>query len=358
MLGHYMLSRGDNRRAAEISDLFTFEFADEGQRCFPVILTTRKSKKNQHGRLETCGALRNRKLLICLHSGLAFYLLLLWDLTTEPFPDFTSRPAWYNIRLIKRGAPDPTAMLSYTSQREWVARAIGYAGITSRKKTHIGRTAGAKTAELKGVSESQIRRAGHWNHEQMVGCSLDALPRKFMRIMAGHPAEIGRFEIRRGGITPPDSLLSMIWPELDKWQDRFGPQADQINDLAAMGLVNLLRYLREVILQDSVTLRELFPDHAVWNHAVFRRDDYGPFAEAVRKIEREGEAPSQLEILQRAIPIMADYLQAMEARSEARSKQQAGDIHTAIDAMARQLQHMKSASTESILLKLSISLSA
>jgi len=30
------------------------------------------------------------------------------------------------------------------------------------------------------------------------------------------------------------------------------------NDLAAMGLTNLLFYLREVILQDSVALRRLF----------------------------------------------------------------------------------------------------
>ena len=74
---------------------------------------------------------------------------------------------------------------------EWVAKALQYVGITSRKKTHAGRSSGAKTVELKGVNESQIRRAGHWNQEQMVGCYLDSLPCKFMRIMAGHPAEIG-----------------------------------------------------------------------------------------------------------------------------------------------------------------------
>jgi hypothetical protein len=76
LLGHYMLTRGGDRRSAEISDIFTFEFKGEGPtRCMPLIYTTRAGKQNQHGRLETAGALRNRNPLICLLSGLAFYLL-------------------------------------------------------------------------------------------------------------------------------------------------------------------------------------------------------------------------------------------------------------------------------------------
>ena len=92
LLGHYMLTRGGDRRAAEISDLFTFEFPDEGPtRCLPLIFTTRAGKQNQHGRLETAGAFRNRKPLICMLGGLAFYLLYRWDLTDKPFPNFGRR---------------------------------------------------------------------------------------------------------------------------------------------------------------------------------------------------------------------------------------------------------------------------
>jgi hypothetical protein len=98
-------------------------------------------------------------------------------------------------------------------------------------------------AELKGASEDQMGRAGRWNQEQMVGCYLDSLPQKFMRIMAGHSPQMGCFEINRASVTSPEELLSMIWPELDALKDRFGPQAGQINDLAAMGLTNLLFYL-------------------------------------------------------------------------------------------------------------------
>ncbi|KAM4064030.1 centromere DNA-binding protein complex CBF3 subunit [Hirsutella rhossiliensis] len=201
LFGHYLLTRGGDRRAAEISDLFTFEFAGEGStRCMPLIFTTRAGKQNQHGRLETAGA----------------------------------RSSWYDIRLIKGNGTGRTAAFSYNSQREWVVKAFAYAGVTSQKKTHVGRSSGARTAELKGISEDQIRRAGRWNQEQMVGCYLNSLPRKFMRTMAGHPPQAGCFEIRRAGVTPPEVLLSMIWPELDRWRGRFGPGTEQENDLAAM----------------------------------------------------------------------------------------------------------------------------
>jgi hypothetical protein len=53
----------------------------------------REGKENQHGRLETTGALQNKKPLIYMLSGLAFYFLYRWDLSNEPFPDFSKRSA-------------------------------------------------------------------------------------------------------------------------------------------------------------------------------------------------------------------------------------------------------------------------
>jgi hypothetical protein len=78
-------------------------------------------------------------------------------------------------------------------------------------------------------------------------------------------------------VTPLDKLLLIIWPKLDTWKDRFGPRADQIDDIAALGLTNLLFYLREVILQDFVALRQLFLSSLVWNHPVFQHSAYTAF---------------------------------------------------------------------------------
>lgn len=322
LTGHYLLMRGSKRCGIEISDLFTFEFVGEGPtRCMPAIITTRRSKKNQHGRLETMGAMRNRNPQICLLSALGFYLLWRWDLTDEPFPDLSSRAAWYNIRLIK--GSNRTASLAYNTQLDWVSKAFEYASVSSHKKTHIGRSSSAKMAELKGISEDQIRRAGRWNQEQMVGCYLNCLPRQFMRTMAGHPAQMGCFEIRRAAVQPPDELLSQIWPELGHWRGRFGPGEGQINDLAAMGFTDLLLHLREVILQDSIILRKRFPRSPVWDHGVFQNKAYKLFAARMEDVvdcssDGGNEQPSQLAILTQAMPALVDFLHTMDSRMETR----------------------------------------
>ena len=206
----------------------------------------------------------------------------------------------------------------YNLQWDWVVKAFNYAGIASKKKTHVGWSLGAKTAELKGISEDQIRRAGRWNQEQMIGCYLNSLPRKFMRTMAGHSAQKGCFELRWAGVALPASLLGMIWPGLDAWKDRIGLGPGQINDFAAMGLTNLLFYLREVVLQDSVVLKRQFPGSAVWNHPVFQHTDYAQFEQQILALTDEGERPSQLALLAQAMPVLTDYLKAINARNEVR----------------------------------------
>ena len=237
LLGHFLLARGEDRRSAEISDLHTFEFPDQGiTPCFPLILTVNGSKTNQFGRLETMGAFRNRDPLVCPLGALGFYLLFRWDLTEEPFPDFKDRSSWYNIRLLlsAKDHQDVTAELSYSTQLEWISKLFSLIGLCTTKKTHLFRAAGAKMAELLGVKEDQISRAGRWIYSQMIGCYLTSLPLDFMRRMAGFFG-IGSFEIKRAIITPPDELLTLIWPELDQWKGKFGTNDGQIDDLAAGG---------------------------------------------------------------------------------------------------------------------------
>ena len=341
LLSHYMLERGCNRRGAEISDVHTFEFLNEGPtRCTPLIFTTREGKENKYGRLQTIGALRHRKPLLCLLSALAFYFLFRWDLTDEEFPDFSERKAWYDIQLLAsskhgrcRGRGSTKQPLSYSSQLDWINKALEYAGIDSKKKTHIGRNSAAKLAELLGVPEEQIRRQGWWEQDVMVGCYLNLLPREFMRVMAGHPALMGCFEIPRASVTPPDELLSMIWPDLDQWKDRFGPEHGQVSDLAAMGFTNLLFSLREVVLQDSVTLRKRFPRSPVWGHRVFQHPAYAEFTarmEGAIEVGVDDERPSKLTLLMQAMPEVAEGMRGL--RGELR------ELKSTMSTMAEQMQ--------------------
>jgi len=130
----------------------------------------------------------------------------------------------------------------------------------------------------------------------------------------------------------------MIWPELDAWKGCFGPQPHQKNDLAAMGVTNLLFYLREVVLQDSVVLRKMFPSNLVWNHPVFQHEAYKSFAQKVKASQQEEESPSQLSILYRAMPFLAEHLKAAEAQNEQRARK----LEALLDSMAESQQAQSS----------------
>ena len=155
-----MLTYGGNRRSAEISNLFTFKFKSKGLTYYiPLIFTTYTSKQNQYSCFKTIKALYNKKPLICILSGLAFYLLCHYDFSNEPFLDFSKRLVWYNIYIIKSSTKSHKVAFLYNSQREWVAKAFQYVRIFLQKKTHVRQNTGAKIAELKRVSKDQIRRA-------------------------------------------------------------------------------------------------------------------------------------------------------------------------------------------------------
>ena len=92
LLGHYMLTRGGNRRSAKILDLFTFKFKGEGPTHYiPLIFTTCTSKQNQYSRLKTIKALCNKKPLVYMLSRLAFYLLYYQDFSDEPFLNYSKQ---------------------------------------------------------------------------------------------------------------------------------------------------------------------------------------------------------------------------------------------------------------------------
>jgi hypothetical protein len=89
-------------------------------------------------------------------------------------------------------------------------------GIKSNVKTHMGRGAGARMADVLGASEPDIRRSGRWNQEA-VSCYLASLSRETMRTLAGFPKESGHFYIQQQIVEPPLSLADQVFPEISDW---------------------------------------------------------------------------------------------------------------------------------------------
>jgi centromere DNA-binding complex CBF3 subunit-like protein len=81
-------------------------------------------------------------------------------------------------------------------------------------------------------------------------------------------------------------------------------------DLAGSGFLRLLRVLRTVVLQDSVGLRRLFPDHPIWKADVFASEAYQTFATKVAAACEVGEEPEDLQ-LKKVLPALYDKITMM-----------------------------------------------
>lgn len=68
-------------------------------------------------------------------------------------------------------------------------------------------------------------------------------------------------------------------------------------------------------------MRRQFPSHPMWNHPAFQHPACAAFAEDVDASLDAEAAPGRLSILYQAIPLLADQLQAIDARSEQRAKE-------------------------------------
>ena len=138
-------------------------------------------------------------------SHVAFYLFWRWNVVREPPPQFQQRQQWYHIHLLKgQHAEKP---LSYEIQLEWINKVFEAAGLSSPQKTHLPRGQGARLAELCGVPQGQIRRAGLWNTDALTRCYLTNIPQKFIRGMTGFEPHIqGNYYLPRAKIEPPPEL--------------------------------------------------------------------------------------------------------------------------------------------------------
>jgi hypothetical protein len=100
-----------------------------------------------------------------------------------------------------------------------------------------------------------------WTGSSMVQSYLTGLPLQFLRSMAGFGTKPGKFSLPRANFAPPLSLQRQVFPWLESWEVRvilskqgkpWGDGGLDQEDLALEGFIKLLKYLRVVLLQDTV----------------------------------------------------------------------------------------------------------
>jgi Centromere DNA-binding protein complex CBF3 subunit, domain 2 len=176
-----MLLRGESRRHAELPDAFMLQLpkAEGPTPCWALMLRIDQGKTNQFGKVQYGVAVQHAEPLRCALGQLACYFFYRWNVVGEPHPTFRRRQDWYPIRMLK--GQDPRKPVSYDTQLKWTNDAFSAIGVCSSNKTNLGRGQGAQHAELAGVGEDQIWRAGRWSHDALAGCYLPKIPRAMVQ---------------------------------------------------------------------------------------------------------------------------------------------------------------------------------
>ncbi|KAM4058124.1 centromere DNA-binding protein complex CBF3 subunit, domain 2 domain-containing protein [Hirsutella rhossiliensis] len=288
-----------------------------------LVVVMNCGKTNQHGRMEYGSALRHRDPRSCLIGALAFWLFWRWHVEkAERFPVFQRSEDWYETKVLRRSAKEPQAPLSGQTAREWTSRFYKKAGIKVSKVSHAPRVAATQNADMAGVDEGQIRRAGRWNNgDQMTGCYLTSLPFEFMRAVADFDPEwSGSYFVPRATVRPPVVLLVQVWPQLDKWKEAHSSPFSDLGveqNMAAGAFLELLEWLREVLLQDAVFLRESYPDHPIFQDPVFSCPEFEAFASKVQDTCTRDHEDSHTTVIQKAMPVVAEKLRTLDEFAQA-----------------------------------------
>lgn len=307
-LSFALLLRGQSARIAELADFFPILLPREAtQPVTAVCMVIDIDKTNNTGVKHVMGAMRHLDYRACTQNAMAMYFFNRWHVSGESFPEFDEPRNWYPIKLLlpnsARGDEHRTTALSYNQHRAVIGKLFLACNVSSAAKTHATRHSGAQHAELHGVPELQIRRAGRWNSSVMEGTYLSHLPRKFMRVAAGSPPDDNAYFCRRSLVQPPQALVDQVFPRVDHWLDP--ARESRLPDTASAGFLRMLDYLRRILIQDMVFVRRDFPSHPLLAEAPFSSPEFGAFAEELLAVAEVAPDPITTQLQQIAPAVVA-----------------------------------------------------
>jgi hypothetical protein len=104
-----------------------------------------------------------------------------------------------------------------------------------------------------------------WAREALVLSYLTGLPLQFMRSSAGWGMAPGSFFLPRASFEPPEALKKTVFPWIEEWEGRvrlcklegktFAEGGLDQGDIALDCFMDLMKYLRVVLLQDLAVLQ-------------------------------------------------------------------------------------------------------
>jgi hypothetical protein len=325
LLSHACLLRGDDARRAELADMFSvkMDFTDtsyisvgQGEgRPMALVILINNGKTNQTGRMEYGGALRHKNYLICPVSSCAFYFFWRFHVHDESFPNLEVSRDWFDIKMASNHRERKT-VLSFQTHYKSFKNAFSELKLNFAKKTHVNRGSGARMAELNGVSDASIRRAGRWNGDALQESYLTHLPWETILCLSGF-RRTESYHLQRARLLPDIHLQNKIFPQLEEFRE--------INTLSGTGFADLLRWFRVVILQDACQYILEGKTNSLFDHEIFKSPEFLDYMNEVKSSVSE-EIPDNV-ILRRCVPEVVDRLINLERRVSEESSR----LETSID---------------------------
>ncbi|PPR03299.1 hypothetical protein CVT24_012607 [Panaeolus cyanescens] len=304
-----MAFRGDNTRRILLSDLNVEEVSmpgkdgtDQDRRVKALVVMSNQGKTNTTGRIDKHYAFRHRNVHLCPVSALAMHLFCLWHVFGRSPPDFIPSytdkrasgdhgyRAWYSILLfppLRSATSDDTVPMAYETHRKQCNDQKERLNLSHHASTHGGRSYTATTAIALGASTDSVRALGNWSFTGSWSLYNHSLPIDAMVAAAGcNGHQVDSYFVSRELIVPPNELICSIFPWLSVEERAYNHrllEKKEAKDGALRYLLNLLLYLRLVLVQDAAVLYQENPECPIFEFAPFNSDLFRSFAQETVK---------------------------------------------------------------------------
>jgi len=177
------------------------------------VSTQLSSKTNKEARPERGVAARHKDPEVCAVGALAAYLFSRFHCQGEAPPDFSSREAWYRLKLlVGDDRHDHTTPITYDSQAALLRLAFLACAIVSSSLTHAMRQGGSRIAYEAGCTEDAVRKHGRWCGDRMMERYLTGVAIQPVLALAGFKIEGGDYWLPRALLEPRRTSSKQCFP--------------------------------------------------------------------------------------------------------------------------------------------------
>eukprot|EP00752_Nemacystus_decipiens_P009082 g8109.t1 len=326
-LRHACIARGEFTRNLTFNNLALLP-AELTPRLGPVaskalLVSWRTGKTMKYGRSRSIMCLEDLEVTLCPLFSLALLFFWRFDVLKEAVPDFSDRNKWYRARIFTSGGTGE----EYTREMQYarVKRLHKEHGVGGHV-VHAARVSAAQEdarnrvplGETQAVTHMKDINGGALGTTTLVYRPLSALSALSQSgaVRPGETASNATYYNPRQHVDVPESLVNRILPGFMGAQKEVVHGADRGKErLTERGTLELVEYLRYVLLRGAVELHEELPDTWLFKKFPFNSREFLDWAPQARnEIRQLRAADVQSRLHYQASPAIINELERVNGK--------------------------------------------